>query len=191
MCTTSHFTTCGVSPKWSCFPNEFITTEQEMSRIIRSSVHVVFYESIKRELKTKLICECRCDERLKTKVEESTRLACTVYMSRRRDWRKLEWFFFPIFLEECLPSWESMLKWRLTTSNNGIHAPLFWQVHTRPSPCASNSWEWLLMNRSGQLPESAAVRAPPPRQSLSDMVWNPLPLPKACVYEFISLLGSM
>ena len=26
----------------------------------------VFYESIKRELKTKLIYECRCDERLKT-----------------------------------------------------------------------------------------------------------------------------
>ena len=39
---------------------------------------VVYYESIKRELKTKLIYECRCDERLKTKVEESTRLACTM-----------------------------------------------------------------------------------------------------------------
>ena len=34
----------------------------------------VYYESIKRELKTKLIYECRCDETLKTKVEESTRL---------------------------------------------------------------------------------------------------------------------
>jgi hypothetical protein len=38
---------------------------------------VVYYESIKRELKTKPICECRCDERLKTKAEESTRLAYT------------------------------------------------------------------------------------------------------------------
>ena len=38
---------------------------------------VVYYESIKRDLKTKLIYECRCDERQKTKVEESTRLACT------------------------------------------------------------------------------------------------------------------
>ena len=28
------------------------------------------YESIKRELKTKPIYECRCDERLKTRVEE-------------------------------------------------------------------------------------------------------------------------
>jgi hypothetical protein len=37
---------------------------------------VVYYESIKREVQTdKTICECRCDERLKTKVEESTRLA--------------------------------------------------------------------------------------------------------------------
>ncbi len=38
---------------------------------------VVYYESIKRELKTKPIYECRCDERLKTRVEESTRLGYT------------------------------------------------------------------------------------------------------------------
>jgi hypothetical protein len=37
---------------------------------------VVYYESIKRELKTRPTYECRCDERLKTKTEESTR---TVY----------------------------------------------------------------------------------------------------------------
>ena len=36
---------------------------------------VVYYESLKRELKTKPIKECRCDERLQTRVEESTRLA--------------------------------------------------------------------------------------------------------------------
>ena len=41
------------------------------------SVRVVYYESIKRELKTNPIYECRCDERLKTKAEESTRLAYT------------------------------------------------------------------------------------------------------------------
>ena len=35
------------------------------------------YESIKRELKRRLIYECRCDERLKTKSEESTYLADT------------------------------------------------------------------------------------------------------------------
>ncbi len=40
-------------------------------------VRVVYYESIKRELKTRPIYECRCDERLKTKAEESTRLAYT------------------------------------------------------------------------------------------------------------------
>ena len=38
---------------------------------------VVYYESIKRELKRRLIYECRYDERLKTKTEESTRLAYT------------------------------------------------------------------------------------------------------------------
>ena len=39
--------------------------------------NVVYYESLKRELKTKPIYECRCDERLKTRVEESTRPTCT------------------------------------------------------------------------------------------------------------------
>ena len=38
---------------------------------------VVYYESIKREVKTRPIYECRCDERLKTKAEESTRLVST------------------------------------------------------------------------------------------------------------------
>jgi hypothetical protein len=33
---------------------------------------LVYYESMKRELKTRPIYECRCDERLKTKDEEST-----------------------------------------------------------------------------------------------------------------------
>ena len=38
---------------------------------------VYYYESLKRELKTKTIYGYRCDERLKTNVEESTRLTCT------------------------------------------------------------------------------------------------------------------
>ena len=38
---------------------------------------VVYYESLKRALKTKTIYGYQCDERLKTNVEESTRLACT------------------------------------------------------------------------------------------------------------------
>ena len=37
----------------------------------------VYYESIKRELKTRPIYECRCDERLKTKAEESKLLTYT------------------------------------------------------------------------------------------------------------------
>jgi hypothetical protein len=44
-------------------------------------VAVVYYESLKRELKTKPIYEFRCDERLKTKVEESTRLALTLLVT--------------------------------------------------------------------------------------------------------------
>ncbi len=42
-----------------------------------SNEKVVYYESIKGESKTRPIYECRCDERLKTKAEESTRLTYT------------------------------------------------------------------------------------------------------------------
>ncbi len=41
------------------------------------TIPVVYYESIKRELNKKLILECRCDARLKSKAEGSTRLAYT------------------------------------------------------------------------------------------------------------------
>jgi hypothetical protein len=40
----------------------------------------VYYESIKRGLKMRPIYECRYDERLKTKDEESTRLTYTVLL---------------------------------------------------------------------------------------------------------------
>jgi len=41
------------------------------------SYFVFYFESIKRDLKIKPIYECRCDERLKTKAEESTLLTYT------------------------------------------------------------------------------------------------------------------
>ena len=41
------------------------------------SSFVVYYESIKQDLKRRLIYEYRCDERLKTKNEEATRLEHT------------------------------------------------------------------------------------------------------------------
>ncbi len=41
-------------------------------------VEFVYYEMIKRKLNKRLIYECRCDERLKTKGERSTCLTYTV-----------------------------------------------------------------------------------------------------------------
>jgi hypothetical protein len=35
-------------------------------------INIVYYESIKRELKIRGIYECRCDERLQTKTKEFT-----------------------------------------------------------------------------------------------------------------------
>jgi hypothetical protein len=45
--------------------------------MVKSILRVVYYESIKREIKTRPLYECRCDERLKTKDEESTHLTYT------------------------------------------------------------------------------------------------------------------
>jgi hypothetical protein len=43
-------------------------------------IMVVYYETIKGDLKIKPISECRSDERLKTKSEESTRLSDTTWI---------------------------------------------------------------------------------------------------------------
>jgi hypothetical protein len=43
---------------------------------------VVYYESIERELKTRPIYDCRCDERLKPKDDESTCLGYTGWLER-------------------------------------------------------------------------------------------------------------
>jgi len=52
--------------------------------VVHDDLHVsqtlgrfVYYESINREVKRRLVYEYRCDERLKTKTEESTRLSYT------------------------------------------------------------------------------------------------------------------
>jgi len=42
--------------------------------------NVVYYESIKRNLKIKCIYECRCYERLQTKTKEFTLLAYTGFI---------------------------------------------------------------------------------------------------------------
>ena len=49
-------------------------------RVLSGVNFFVYYESIKRELKRRPIYEYRCDERLKTKAEVSTRLAYTVLL---------------------------------------------------------------------------------------------------------------
>ena len=41
-----------------------------------------YYESINRELQRRPIFECRCDERLKTKAEGSTRLTYAQWVTR-------------------------------------------------------------------------------------------------------------
>jgi hypothetical protein len=56
---------------------------------------VVYCESIKRELKIKPISECRCDERLQTKSEESTCLTYTGLigeLEHRSEWTTLIFF---------------------------------------------------------------------------------------------------
>jgi hypothetical protein len=47
------------------------------SHLTQSTHRFVYYEQINRDLKRRQIYECRCDERLKTKSERSTRLVYT------------------------------------------------------------------------------------------------------------------
>jgi hypothetical protein len=52
--------------------------ERPFSEFHGPSCCLVYYESMKLELQTRPIYECRCDERLKPQAEESTRLTYTV-----------------------------------------------------------------------------------------------------------------
>jgi hypothetical protein len=60
----------------------FIYRENKKGRKqrVQNVFSCLLYESIKREVKIKPIYECRCDERLKTKAEESTRLNYTGFL---------------------------------------------------------------------------------------------------------------
>ena len=55
------------------------TRDETFTNYQHAHFEVVYYESIKRESKTRRIYEGRCDERLKTKADESTRLAYTTH----------------------------------------------------------------------------------------------------------------
>jgi hypothetical protein len=66
---------CGI-----LLPQYYIVYYESMKREVKtrpSPSKFVYYESMKRELKTRPIYECRCDERQKTKPEESTCLTYT------------------------------------------------------------------------------------------------------------------
>jgi hypothetical protein len=75
--------------------------------------YVYYYESIKRELKRRLIHEYRCDERLKTKKEESTRLSDTGLVVElehlKTKYRVVTWWwgqksYFFLFFDIFFPS---------------------------------------------------------------------------------------
>ncbi len=65
----------------------------------------VYYESIKRELMTRPICECQCDERLKPKGEESTCLGYTGFLGELENLKietRLIDEMFPSVMGECV-----------------------------------------------------------------------------------------
>ena len=58
-----------------------IKSQRKIHHTVQSRQPVCFYdESIRREVQTKPKYECWCDERLKTKTEESTRLVYTGWL---------------------------------------------------------------------------------------------------------------
>ncbi len=69
----------------------------------------VYYESRNRELWTRPIYECRCDERLKTKSEKSTRLAYTGLLGELEH-LKIETINFVSMLEDVFCVWVTMLQ---------------------------------------------------------------------------------
>ena len=81
----------------------------------------VYYESMNRELQKRLIYECRCDERLKTKAEESTRLVYTWFLGKLEhlqiETRLIDEMFASVMGECVFLKWyapHQYLRWYLT-----------------------------------------------------------------------------
>jgi len=64
---------------------------------------VVYYESIKRELKIRCIYECQCDERLQTKTKEFTHCGVLRGGVKIKGGVKLSWFTVCIFIQNESP----------------------------------------------------------------------------------------
>jgi hypothetical protein len=79
---------------------------------------VVYYESIKRDLKIRCIYECRCDERLQTKTKEFTRLAYTGW-----SWNVLDpqTFFCKKKFDVGSTAWNGPFCWLLMYQMNQLH----------------------------------------------------------------------
>ena len=78
---------------------------------------VVYYESIKRELKTEPIYECRCEERLKSRVEESRNLHASHALSWSGNWNTVccqnffslkKWFYY---CAHTVQSFVNLVQW--------------------------------------------------------------------------------
>ncbi len=68
---------------------------------VSSGSSIVYYESIKRELKIRGIYECRCDERLQTKTKEFNRLVYTGLVLELEHLKYKEWYqaFFWVLID--------------------------------------------------------------------------------------------
>ncbi len=80
-------------------------------RVIVVVISVVYYESIKRELKIKSIYECRCDERLQTKTRKLRASHTLLAVSSATGWGADKPFFF-------LVPREIFLLWPFFTSSH-------------------------------------------------------------------------
>ncbi len=119
----------------------------------------IYYETRKREFKTRSIYECRCDERLKIKSEKSTRLAYTGLLGElehlkieTRFWNLSTLGFrfsvFPILFlsffflkrgEKCC--WETNVSCcECIYHQNGLRRLILWRYRVRiaPDSCQSN-----------------------------------------------------
>ena len=71
---------------------------------------IVYYESIKREVKTNPIYECVCYERLKTKAEESTHLTYTRFLGELEH-LKIETRLIDEIISGCECGWTPRNSW--------------------------------------------------------------------------------
>jgi hypothetical protein len=162
-----------------------------------------FFERIKRELNKRLICECRCDERLKVKVERSTHLGYTVLCGGLEHLKMKTMLMWWLLLSYCIIPYPQSPTHCIVVYVYISRISMVGSVGFVPSGTSGDNWTTSTVAYPGPCPHDmppsleSYVHASPPRTMspwhvfLSRGVCPHYPVPQFYTYRWNLMLLKM